>query len=425
MISVGIDISKEKSKICALKEGKEIIWTPFDVYHNKTGIKNLIEKLRKLEDETKIVLEATGFYHQPLLISLKEAGFFVSVINPLKMKRFCQALSFRNIKTDKADSEHIAEYGLMYWNELIDYYEDEIKYKELRELNRTYQHYINQRVAQINYLDKEIERRHPGLKKLIPHSSGDFSKDKLLDFIERWPNNHDILKRTEKQFIKEYENWAKKKGYHPNANKAKAIYLNALESIPLISSSNSKIDANILDSIKILRVINRTLNNILTQMKEIAIELEEYKVAIEFSGIGEKLAVQIVAEIGDMRKFKNKKSLISFAGIDAPPYQSGTFNGTNRKISKRGNKILRKTLYLSIVCMKSSKDTNNEIYKYIKKKEEEGKAKNVANIAGINKFLRIFYSKVMALKQEIDELKIAWLIILKADRDRFICHAQI
>lgn len=407
MISVGIDISKGKSKICALKEGKEIIWKPFDVHHNKMGVKNLITKLRGLKDEVKIILEATGFYHQPLLISLKEAGFFVSVINPLKMKRFCQALSFRNIKTDKADSEHIAEYGLMYWNELNDYYEDELPYKELRELNRTYQHYINQRVTQINFLDKEIERRHPGLKKLIPHASRDFSKDKLLDFIERWPNNNDIIKRTEKQFIKDYENWANKKGYHPNANKAKTIYSNALESIPTISSRNSKTNANVLDSIKILRVINKTLNNILTQMKEIASELEEYNVAIEFSGIGEKLAVQIVAEIGDMRKFKNKKSLISFAGIDAPPYQSGTFNGTDRKISKRGNKILRKILYLAVVCMKSSKNPNNEIYKYVMKKEDEGKAKNVANIAGINKFLRIYYAKVMAIKQDIPQLKIA------------------
>lgn len=407
MISVGIDVSKGKSKICALKEGKEIIWKPFDVYHNKVGMKNLITKLRGLKDEVKIVFEATGFYHQPLLISLKEAGFFVSVINPLKMKRFCQALSFRNIKTDKADSEHIAEYGLMYWNELNGYYEDKLPYKELRELNRTYQHYINQRVTQINFLDKEIEKRHPGLKKLIPHPSRDFSKDKLLDFIERWPNNNDILKRTEKQFIKDYENWANKKGYHPNANKAKTIYSNALESIPTISSRNSKTNANVLDSIKILRVINKTLNNILTQMKEIASELEEYNVAIEFSGIGEKLAVQIVAEIGDMRKFKNKKSLISFTGIDAPPYQSGTFNGTDRKISKRGNKILRKILYLAVVCMKSSKNPNNEIYKYVMKKEEEGKAKNVANIAGINKFLRIYYAKVMAIKQDIHQLKIA------------------
>lgn len=54
---------------------------------------------------------------------------------------------------------------------------------------------------------------------------------------------------------------------------------------------------------------------------------------------------RIIAEIGDVRRFRNKHSFISCAGIDAPPYQSSSFNASERKISKRGNSYLHKTGY--------------------------------------------------------------------------------
>lgn len=59
-------------------------------------------------------------------------------------------------------------------------------------------------------------------------------------------------------------------------------------------------------------------------------------------GVGDVLAPKLIAEIGDIRRFHNGRALIAYAGIDAPPYQSGQFTGTNRKISKRGSKTLRK-----------------------------------------------------------------------------------
>jgi len=399
MISVGIDIAKRKSTVCALKDGKKILWKPFNIYHQRSDVESLIAKIKALDEEVKIIMEATGIYHKPLLISLKDAGLFVSVVNPLKMKRFCQALSFRNVKTDNSDSLSIAEYGLINWFELKEAFEDNDKFKELKELNRAYQHYQEIRIKEINYLGKEIEKRHPGLKKLIAHSNNDYKKDKLLDFVERWPNSQKIRKRSEIQFIKEYENWARKKGYHPDSSKARLIYENTQKSIPTISSSNSILDANVLESIKIMRTINKALNNILSQMQKIATGLEEYEVLKDFTGIGDKLALQIASEFGDLSKFKNKKSLISYVGIDSPAYQSGEFKGTRRKISKRGNAILRKVLFLAMMCMKRSKKINDPIYVYVLKKESEGKAKKVANIAGINKLLRIYYARVMEVKE--------------------------
>ncbi len=73
--------------------------------------------------------------------------------------------------------------------------------------------------------------------------------------------------------------------------------------------------------------------------------LPEYPVVRAMGGVGNVLAPKLIAEIGDVRRFHSGKALIAHAGIDAPPYQSGQFTGTERKISKRGSSSLRKIGY--------------------------------------------------------------------------------
>ena len=308
MISVGIDISKDKITVCALEQGSKIIWKPFDVSLNKTEVEELIEKLEKLKEEVKITMEATGKYHLPILYELKDRGYFVAVINPLKMKQYCRALNFRKAKNDKIDAKQIAEYGLMYWKDLEEHKVDEENYRVLKELNRNYQHYMDLRINQMNFIDQTIHQTFPGIKKLITHGSGDFSKDKLLDFLGKWWHKDLILEKTEEEFVEEYKTWAKEKRYHPNVNKAKSIYKLAEDSISTQPSHNSKIETNIREGINLIKQINQILNSILSQMIEISEPLEEYKEAKKFSGISEKLAVQIVAEFGDLSKYKNKKA---------------------------------------------------------------------------------------------------------------------
>jgi len=213
----------------------------------------------------------------------------------------------------------------------------------------------------------------PELEKLVKDTDRDFE---ILTIMAPGLQGE----KTEEEFVEEYKTWAKEKRYHPNANKAKTIYKIAEDSISTQPSHNSKLETNIREGINLIKQINQILNRILSQMIEISEPLEEYKEAKKFSGISEKLAVQIVAEFGDLSKFKNKKSLISFIGIDAPPYESGNFKADQRKISKRGNAILRKVGYQAMKCMMSAKNPENEIYKYMIKKEKEGKAKTFANL---------------------------------------------
>ena len=114
MISVGIDVSKEKSTVCILKPYGEIVSKPFEVYHVEQELSELATMLLRLNDEVRIIMEATGIYHLPVLSYFKEKGFFVAVINPFEMKEYrCQGL--RRVKTDKQDAITISHYGIDHW----------------------------------------------------------------------------------------------------------------------------------------------------------------------------------------------------------------------------------------------------------------------------------------------------------------------
>ncbi len=170
---------------------------------------------------------------------------------------------------------------------------------------------------------------------------------------------------------------------------------------PTLSSSTPSTKMLVLEAIKVLRQVNNTLGIILTRMKELSKTLPEYSVVRQMGGVGDVLVVKLIAEIGDVRKFHNGKALVAYAGIDAPPYQSGNFIGTHRKISKRGSSTLRKVGYEVMRVLKTHKrPEDSAVYDFILKKEAEGKAKKQAKIAGLNKFLRIYYARVMEVYQE-------------------------
>ena len=398
MISVGIDVSKEKSTICILKPYGEIVMKPRVVQHTETELAKLTCELQMLQDEVRVVMEATGTYHLPILSYLKEKGFFVALVNPLEMKRYrCQGI--RNVKTDKIDSVIIANYGIDFWYRLSDFRSNEKEYMELRLLGRQYRQYMKFRVENVLSLANILDQTMPGIKTLLSDWNKYTGKDKLSDFAYEYWHFDNIKKKSEKQFLESYSKWAKKKGYRQSESKAKQIYALAKEGIPTLPSSTPSTKMLVQESVKIVREVDDTLTQILTRMSEIAKMLPEYQVVHDMGGVGDVLAARLIGEIGDVRRFRNAKSLIAYAGIDAPPYQSGKFTGTDRHISKRGSSTLRKVGFETMTCLVMQKKCGDPVYDFIKKKQAEGKACKVAKIAGFNKFLRIYYARVMEVYQ--------------------------
>ena len=204
------------------------------------------------------------------------------------------------------------------------------------------------------------------------------------------------------KFISDYCKWSKKQGYRKSEHLADKIFAMAQNGIPVLPNSpTAKIV--VLEAVRMIHEIEASRNTILTQMQDFAKTLPEYSVIRDMHCIGDTLTPRIIAEIGDIRRFKNKHSLIAYAGIDAPPYQSGTFNATERHISKRGNSYLRKTGYEIMQSLIQHKPIGDPVYDFICKKRLEGKCGKEAMIAGLNKFLRIYYGRVTELYKEINE----------------------
>ena len=398
MISVGIDVSKEKSTVCVLKPYGEVIMSPREVQHTESELAKLVKELQKLQEEVRVVMEATGAYHLPILSYMKENGFFVALINPLEMKRYrCQGI--RNAKTDKIDSRIIANYGIDFWYHLTDFKPSEQYYVELRLLGRQYRQYMKFRVENVLTLANMLDQTMPGIKTLLSDWNKYTGKDKLADFAYEYWHFDNITKKTEKQFVESFTKWAKKKGYRQNESKAKQIYALAKEGIPTLPSSTPSTKMLVQESVKIVREVDNTLTQILTRMSEIAKMLPEYQVVRDMGGVGDALAARLIGEIGDVRRFHNAKALVAYAGIDAPPYQSGKFTGTDRHISKRGSSTLRKVGFETMTCLVMQKKSGDPVYDFIQKKQAEGKPSKVARIAGFNKFLRIYYARVMEIYQ--------------------------
>lgn len=395
MISVGVDVSKGKSTVCVMKPYGEIVLKPFEVQHTESELSELEKMLRKLDGEVRLVMEATGVYHLPLLTFFLERGYFVSVINPYAMRKYAKDNSIRGAKTDKLDSIVIANYGIEKWYKLQNYDNDEAVYAELKLLGRRYRFYMELHIKALQELTHMLDYTMPGLKTKFNSWDEKNNKDKLSDFVERFWHYDLITGMSRDDFVVAYCEWAKEKKYQKSQSKAEEIYELASNGIPTLSSSTPSTKMLVQEAISVLRAIDYTLHTILTRMKELAKSLPEYSTVRAMGGVGDVLAPKLIAEIGDIRKLHSGKALIAVAGIDPPPYESGQFVGSNRRITKRGSSTLRKVGYEVMRVLKSHPEPeDNAVYNYILKKEAEGKTKKHAKIAGLNKFLRIYYARV-------------------------------
>lgn len=395
MISVGIDVSKGKSTVCIMKPCGEILESPFDIGHTADELDSLISLIKSFDEETRVVMEDTGHYHLPVATYLSSHNIFVCCVNALRMKKFCSQ-SIRRAKTDKIDSIKIAAFGITYWNELVKAYPSDVIYDELKFLARQYYQVTGMLVKSKVNFSNLLDQVMPKINDVLSNQGGNH---KLTEFVSRYIHFQNILDMGERKFTSDYCKWAKKKGYRLNERKAAEIYAIAQNGIPTLPNSQS-VKIAVSEAIKLIHSIEESRNTILAQMQDLCNTLPEYSVVKEMDCIGDTLAPRIIAEIGDVRRFKNKHSLVAYAGIDAPPYQSGAFHASERHISKRGNSYLRKTGYEIMQSLIKHKPADNAVYDFIQKKRSEGKCGKEAMIAGLNKFFRVYYGKVMEFYSE-------------------------
>ena len=387
---VGIDVSKGKSTVAILSIAGEVIEEPFEINHDINGLNLLEEKIKDIpKEDLKIVMEETGTYHLPVLGYLLDKDYFVVAENALKIKKYLDR-GLRKAKTDKKDSYKLAEYACDNWYKLNKVRENDEIYDNLRFLSRRYLDKIAIQTKEKISFSNLCDLLFPGYYQLLDENNFILG----LEIFKKYYHPEIVINKKQSQFINEIDKLAKKLGHKGAgitlANKVYNLALNTISPRP----NNEYAQLSVECCVDELILAIKSSNKIISKMGELARKLPEYEEISKIPGVGKKLTSRVIAEVGDVRRFKNAGSLIAYAGLDAPPYQSGQFEATNRHISKRGNKYLRKTGYEVMKAIKSSCKDDNELKSYIIKKENEGKLKKVAKIAGLNKFLKMYYGIV-------------------------------
>ena len=297
-----------------------------------------------LGEDTRVVMEATGRYHEPVVAALHEYGIYVCVLNPLFIKQSGSG-SIRKVKTDKA-------------------------------------------FLGVNDLFSSPERAD--------------GHQKWVDFVMTFWHCDCICRVSKKAFTERYQRWCKRKGYHFSAEKALDVYAGSCGHFTTLpKNDNTKL--LITTAAQQLLASKMTLAALRAEMIRLAKQLPEYDTVLAMYSVGETTAAQLMAEIGDVRRFPSRISIGGFAGVDPAVNQSGKHSAKSGvPTTKRGSPHLRKTLYQIICTYLKKSPADDPVYQFLDRKRDEGKPYFVYMTAAQNKFLRIYYARVKECLEVFD-----------------------
>ena len=400
MNSVGIDISKGRSTIAVMRPFGEVVISPFEVRHTGSELSKLAKQLKSLDGETRVVMEATGNYHASVAKLLHNAGLYVSVINA-KLVHGYGNNELRRVKTDRKDAVKLANYGLDRWLTLPRYIPEEDTRLLLKNCYRQYRQYSKVQTVLKNNLISLLDKVFPNANRLFSSPIRGDGSEKWVDFVAEFWHCRCVSEKSERAFTSKYLRWCRKHGYNFREAKAHTIYAEASGHIDVMSKSETT-KLLVEQAVAQLRATSTALAVLKHEMQSLASMLPEYPVVMDLFGVGPTLGPQLIAEIGDVRRLYSKKALVAYAGLDAPPNDSGDVTGRHKSMSKIGASSLRRTLFLVMSVYLQTAPLDEPVCQFMDRKRAEGKLYRVYMMASANKFLRIYYATVKAYLEPLE-----------------------
>ena len=392
MNAVGIDVSKGKSTVTIRRPGDIVVMSPRDIPHTQSAINDLIAQIKELDGDTKVCMEHTGRYYEPVAAWLSDAGIFVSAVNPMLIKEFGDD-SLRSPKTDKADSKKIARYTLDRWAKLKQYGSMDKTRNQLKTMNRQFGFYMDQKTAMKNNLIALLDQTFPGANNFFDSPARSDGSQKWVDFVYTYWHVDCVRSKSLDAFTEHYQNWCKRKGYNFSAAKATAIYQLSSDMIAVFPKDDGT-KMLVRQAVAMLNTASETVESLRVKMDETASTLPEYPVVMAMNGVGPTLGPQLMAEIGDVTRFTHRGALTAFAGVDPGKDESGQHVRKSVPTTKKGSPYLRKTLFQIMDSLIKRSPVDDPVYAFMDKKRTQGKPYYVYMTAGANKFLRIYYGRV-------------------------------
>lgn len=378
MYIVGIDIGKNHHEASIVSpEGKQIGRSlRFATTHK--GADSLMSFIFKNIGNFPCVfgMEATGHYWYPIYSFLKAKGYTIYVINPIQSDSL-RKMYIRQTKNDSIDSFLIAEvirFGQFGTTSMADE-----NILAMRQLCRYRDSVISSRT--------EIKLRIGTImEQIFPEYEKQFSSlwvSTSMGILEKYLTPENI----ENAPIDELFEIIKDKS-HNRLTRAKAISIKEAAA----DTFGIKIAQDAF-SFQLKQLIDR-MNFLDKQIEALDCQILEYYEKFDcylhtIPGIGIIGAATILAEIGDISRFKNSSSLIAFAGIDPTVRQSGEFNSTHNHMSKRGSPYLRHAIFLAATTCSFH---NSPLNAYYKKKRDQGKHHLTATGAVARKLTTVIYA---------------------------------
>jgi transposase len=390
--AVGIDVSKGKSAVCAMRPFGEVVLSPKEYTHRPDELDALVKSVRLIDGDVRVIMEATGRYHEPVASAFLNAGIRVSVVNPKLIKDYGHN-TLRRVKTDKADAIKIARYGLEYWEEMMDYTETDATRQQLKLFSRQYNLYMKTVVALQNNLISLLDSTFPGANNLFKSPVREDGRQKWVDFVTTFYHRDCVSGMSLAAFTERYRKWCARYGYNFSESKATEIHAESRNMVTTLPK-NALTKSLLTMAADQLSAASATLAAFKAEFIKLAATLPEYPVVSAMYGVGEITGAQLMAEVGDVRRFANRGSLIAFAGVDPGIDESGTRKSEGLPTSKRGSPHLRKTLFQIVSTHLKLAPLDEPVYQFLDRKRAEGKPYLVYMTAAANKFLRIYHARV-------------------------------
>ena len=396
-ISVGIDVGADFSFMSIALPNQTFVGKPFKIIHSDlNSLSMAVSKIKEAEEmyslESRIFLESTGIYHYPLFCYLRDNGFLVSIINPIITKNSTN-MNIRKVHNDRFDSKKAALVGL----------KPDLKVSLMpsdlalncRNLCREYYDLMDNRSAYINKLQGE-------LRMTFPQYLGIFSKvttNTSLALLETYTSPNAFIEADRQEIVDTIRSTARfglayaEKKYHVIIQAAKEA-----KEFGYIIDSNIK---RIRLYISFIRKYDEEIKGILDSMHELiddnknTVFVNQVHLIETFKGAGFLSAVSLMGEIGDFTAFSKPKQLFAYFGLDPAVKQSGKFEGTNIKMSKRGSAIARRvihTLTLQSISTSRTGEAKNPVLRDYYLKKCESKPKLVAMGAVSHKVCNMIFA---------------------------------
>ena len=379
MISVGIDVSKDKHDCFIQSSEGEVLADVFTIPNNMDGFNLLLQRIQDCtnsQDKIKVGLEATGHYSYNLLGFLLDNGLATYVLNPLRTNLYRKSLSLRKTKTDRVDARTIASM-LLSDAGLKPYTDTAYHNEELKSLTRYRFDKVKERAKLKTSISRLVCILFPELEKLV----STLHMASVYALLEECPGAKQIA-AAHLTRLKTLLETASKGHYKRDI---------ALEIRDAAKSSvGSRMPAKSLElqhTIRLIRELNSEIAEIEEQIQAIMDELNSPIITIP--GIGFRMAAMIFAEVGDFARFDSPDKLLAYAGMSPSTYQSGQLKNCYPHMEKRGSRYLRYALYnaAKYVC-----HWDSTFAAYLAKKRAEGKHYNVALSHAAKKLVRLIFA---------------------------------